>query len=90
MLLKRTNRNKDGYIPDYAAFNVPDEYVVGDINEFFRDLDHVCVLNPAGVKKFHSKNLEKEGLGEFGSRPLWLTWNKADWIIWFTNKSLAT
>ena len=53
MLLKRTNRNKDGYIPDYAAFNVPDEYVVGDINEFFRDLDHVCVLNSAGVDDKH-------------------------------------
>ena len=84
MLLKRTNRNKSGYIPDYAAFNVPDEYVVGDINEFFRDLDHVCVLNPAGVEKFHSKNLEQEGLGEFGSRPLWISLKKTDQIIQIT------
>ena len=65
MLSKRTHRNKDGYAPDYAAFNIPDAFVIGyalDYNEYFRDLDHVCVLNAAGVEKFNSKNLKKEGL----------------------------
>ena len=63
MLSKRTHRNKSGYAPDYAAFNVPDAFVIGyalDYNEYFRDLDHICVLNSDGVEKFSSKNLQNE------------------------------
>ena len=63
MLSKRTPLNTTGYIPDYAAFNIPNAFVVGyalDYNEFFRDLPHVCVLNDAGVKEFSSENLAKK------------------------------
>jgi len=55
MLSKRTPLNTTGYMPDYAAFNVPNAFVVGyalDYNEYFRDLPHVCVLNEAGRHKF--------------------------------------
>lgn len=60
MLSKRTPLNKTGYLPDYAAFNVPNAFVVGcgiDYNEHFRDLPHVAVLNDNGVETFSSKNL---------------------------------
>lgn len=63
MLSKRTPLNTTGYIPDYAAFNIPEAFVIGyalDYNEYFRDLPHICVLNAAGVEKFNSKNLKKE------------------------------
>ncbi|XP_072042061.1 hypoxanthine-guanine phosphoribosyltransferase-like isoform X2 [Amphiura filiformis] len=54
LLVKRTERSS-GYRPDYIGFEVPDKFLVGyalDYNEFFRDLNHVCVINEAGKKKF--------------------------------------
>ena len=38
LLVKRTSRS-NGYLPDYAGFSVPDKYIVGDLNEHFRDLE---------------------------------------------------
>lgn len=38
LLVKRTPRS-NGYLPDYAGFSVPDKYIVGDLNEHFRDLE---------------------------------------------------
>eukprot|EP00124_Ichthyophonus_hoferi_P005274 Ihof_evm1s723 gene=Ihof_evmTU1s723 len=41
LLLKRTP-DSNGYKPDYAGFQIPNEFVVGyclDYNEYFRDLD---------------------------------------------------
>jgi len=60
MLSKRTPLNTTGYVPDYAAFNVPEVFSVGyalDYNEYFRDLPHVCILNDEGKTKFAEKNL---------------------------------
>lgn len=37
------------------GFEIPDLFVVGyalDFNEYFRDLQHICVINPAGRDKF--------------------------------------
>lgn len=54
LLLKRTPRNI-GYRPDYIGFEIPDEFVVGyalDYNEYFRDLNHICVINEDGKKKY--------------------------------------
>lgn len=55
MLSKRTPLNTTGYLPDFAAFNVPNAFVVGyalDYNEYFRDLQHICILNEEGKEKF--------------------------------------
>jgi len=55
LLVKRTKGNL--YRPDYCGFEVPDKFVVGyaiDYNEYFRDLDHVCIVNEYGKKKFGS------------------------------------
>jgi len=44
-----------GYKPDYAGFSIPDYFVVGyclDYNEFFRDMDHICIINDAGKERF--------------------------------------
>ena len=41
--------------PDYVGFRIPDLFVIGyglDYNEFYRDLDHICVINEAGKKRF--------------------------------------
>ncbi|KAF7245744.1 Phosphoribosyltransferase domain-containing protein 1 [Varanus komodoensis] len=54
LLLKRTSQ-PDGYRPDYYGFEIPDLFVVGyalDYNEYFRDLNHICVINNHGKAKY--------------------------------------
>uniref|UniRef100_A0A8C2ZKU3 Phosphoribosyl transferase domain containing 1b n=1 Tax=Cyclopterus lumpus TaxID=8103 RepID=A0A8C2ZKU3_CYCLU len=45
-----------------VGFEIPDRFVVGyalDYNEYFRDLDHICVISENGKMKY---KIEKEGL----------------------------
>lgn len=54
LLVKRTPHSC-GYKPDYAGFEIPNHFVVGyalDYNEYFRDLQHICVINEAGKAKY--------------------------------------
>ncbi|XP_031409727.1 phosphoribosyltransferase domain-containing protein 1-like isoform X2 [Meleagris gallopavo] len=54
LLVKRTSW-PDGYRPDYYGFEIPDLFVVGyalDYNEYFRDLNHICVINDRGKAKY--------------------------------------
>eukprot|EP01147_Barroeca_monosierra_P004114 gene4114-49_t len=54
LFLKRTDRS-NGFKPDYIGFEVPDKFLVGyalDYNEYFRDLDHVAVLNRSAMDKY--------------------------------------
>lgn len=46
---------KPVFVPDYAGFSIPDKFIVGyglDYNEYFRDLDHVAVLNDRGKRRY--------------------------------------
>ncbi|XP_013908459.1 PREDICTED: phosphoribosyltransferase domain-containing protein 1 [Thamnophis sirtalis] len=54
LLVKRTVL-PDGFRPDYYGFEIPDLFVVGyalDYNEYFRDLNHLCVINNHGKAKY--------------------------------------
>jgi len=54
LLVKRTTRS-NGYRPDYIGFEVPDHFMIGyalDYNERFTDLNHICILNEEGRKKY--------------------------------------
>ncbi|KAL7746442.1 hypothetical protein RI367_008195 [Sorochytrium milnesiophthora] len=54
LFVKRTPKS-NGYIPDYVGFEIPDQFIVGyalDYNEYFRDLDHVCVINDHGKQTY--------------------------------------
>jgi len=56
LLLKR-NKNSTGYRPDYLGFEIPDSiWLIGyggfDYNDYFRDLDHIVILNEFGRKKY--------------------------------------
>ncbi|XP_040307126.1 phosphoribosyltransferase domain-containing protein 1 isoform X2 [Herpailurus yagouaroundi] len=54
LLVKRRPRS-DGFRPDYVGFEIPDLFVVGyalDYNEYFRDLNHICVINEHGKEKY--------------------------------------
>uniref|UniRef100_A0A452T257 Hypoxanthine phosphoribosyltransferase n=1 Tax=Ursus maritimus TaxID=29073 RepID=A0A452T257_URSMA len=54
LLVKRTPRS-DGFRPNYVGFEIPNLFVVGyalDYNEYFRDLNHICVINEHGKEKY--------------------------------------
>ncbi|XP_028605634.2 phosphoribosyltransferase domain-containing protein 1 isoform X2 [Podarcis muralis] len=54
LLVKRTSQ-PNGYRPDYYGFEIPNLFVVGyalDYNEYFRDLNHICVINNHGKAKY--------------------------------------
>lgn len=54
LLVKRTPLS-NGYRPNYIGFEIPNKFVVGyalDYNEHFRDLNHICVINESGKKKY--------------------------------------
>ncbi|KAI8644619.1 phosphoribosyltransferase-like protein [Parasitella parasitica] len=54
LLIKKTSRSNN-YVPDYVGFSIPDEFVVGyalDYNEYFRDLDHICIISETGKVKY--------------------------------------
>ncbi|KNC54777.1 hypoxanthine phosphoribosyltransferase [Thecamonas trahens ATCC 50062] len=54
LLVKRTPRS-NGFLPHYAGFSIPDKFLVGyalDLNEVFRDLNHICIISEAGIEKY--------------------------------------
>ncbi|KAK3526227.1 hypothetical protein QTP70_017782 [Hemibagrus guttatus] len=54
LFVKRTPRSS-GYRPDYFGFEVPDKFLVGyalDYNEYFRDLNHICILSDRAKEKY--------------------------------------
>ena len=54
LLTKRTPKSIN-FPAAYVGFNIPDKFVVGyclDYNEFFRDMDHICVMNSDGIKRY--------------------------------------
>ncbi|XP_009070485.1 PREDICTED: hypoxanthine-guanine phosphoribosyltransferase-like [Acanthisitta chloris] len=54
LLVKRTC-GSPGYRPDYTGFEIPDTFVVGyalDYNEYFRDLNHICILKENAKQKY--------------------------------------
>lgn len=55
LLVKRRTDQGINYRPDYCGFEIPDKFVVGyalDYNEYFRDLNHICVINEKGKEKY--------------------------------------
>lgn len=55
LLLKR-RPDCTGYRPDYLGFEIPNFFVIGyggfDYNEYFRDLNHICIINETGKAKY--------------------------------------
>ncbi|KAG5841559.1 hypothetical protein ANANG_G00167890 [Anguilla anguilla] len=54
LLVKRVE-NAVGRSPDYVGFEIPNRFVVGyalDYNEYFRDLNHICVISESGKMKY--------------------------------------
>lgn len=54
-LIAKRNPKAVGFSAQYVGFEVEDAFLVGynlDYNEAFRELDHLCVINKAGVTAF--------------------------------------
>nr|XP_014350974.1 PREDICTED: hypoxanthine-guanine phosphoribosyltransferase-like isoform X2 [Latimeria chalumnae] len=54
LLVKRKSRCLQVH-PDYVGFEIPDIFAVGyalDYNEYFRDLNHICILNEKAKGKY--------------------------------------
>jgi hypoxanthine phosphoribosyltransferase len=57
VLLKKEGRQEVSYEPDFAAFDIPDEFVVGyglDYEDMYRNLPFLAALEPDDLEK-HSK-----------------------------------
>ncbi|CAF1002018.1 unnamed protein product [Rotaria sordida] len=55
LFTKRRKDKKCIFKPDYSGFEVPDHFIVGyalDYNEYFRDLEHICVMKESGIAKY--------------------------------------
>lgn len=54
LLVKRVPHSS-ACVPDYVGFEIPNRFVVGyalDYNEYFRDLNHICVISDTGKMKY--------------------------------------
>ncbi|XP_066539757.1 hypoxanthine-guanine phosphoribosyltransferase [Hoplias malabaricus] len=54
LLVKRVPNGAET-LPDYVGFVIPNRFVVGyalDYNEYFRDLNHICVISETGKLKY--------------------------------------
>uniref|UniRef100_A0A8D2ZZQ6 Phosphoribosyltransferase domain-containing protein n=1 Tax=Scophthalmus maximus TaxID=52904 RepID=A0A8D2ZZQ6_SCOMX len=54
LLVKRVP-NMAQHLTDYVGFEIPNRFVVGyalDYNEYFRDLNHICVISKTGKMKY--------------------------------------
>ncbi|KAM9322250.1 hypoxanthine-guanine phosphoribosyltransferase-like [Pholidichthys leucotaenia] len=54
LLVKRVPHSSP-CVPNYVGFEIPDRFVVGyalDYNEYFRDLNHICVISESGKMKY--------------------------------------
>lgn len=58
LFYKRTAKNLTHYRPDYIGIELPDLFIVGcnlDYNNYFRDIQHVCVISKKGKDKYRSR-----------------------------------
>ncbi|XP_023805785.1 phosphoribosyltransferase domain-containing protein 1 [Oryzias latipes] len=54
LLVKRVPNTAES-LTDYIGFEIPNRFVVGyalDYNEYFRDLNHICVISKTGKLKY--------------------------------------
>ncbi|XP_071390097.1 phosphoribosyltransferase domain-containing protein 1b [Centroberyx affinis] len=54
-LLVKRGPHSSACLPDYVGFEIPNRFVVGyalDYNEYFRDLNHICVISESGKMKY--------------------------------------
>ena len=61
VLLRKEGRQEVDYQPDFVAFNIPDEFVVGyglDYEDMYRNLPYLAALEPADIARHKQMALE--------------------------------
>lgn len=56
-LLQKRVPHPSHFVVDYLGFSIPNHFVVGyclDYEEFFRDMDHICVIDQAALPKYNA------------------------------------
>jgi len=59
VLLRKEGRQEAAYEPDFAAFRIPDEFVVGyglDYEDMYRNLPYLAALEPEDLQR-HAKHV---------------------------------
>lgn len=54
LLSKRIKRNYECQ-EDFVGFSIPNKFIIGyglDYNQYFRDLNHICLLSKKGIAKY--------------------------------------
>jgi len=57
-LFVKRNPRSIGYVPHYIGFDIPDKFIIGynlDYNDYFRELNHVCVISDEAKERFSHK-----------------------------------
>jgi len=64
VLLRKRGRQEVDYQPDFVAFDIPDEFVVGyglDYEDMYRNLPYLAALEPADIAR-HAETAAESGL----------------------------
>ena len=73
VLLRKHGRQEVDYLPDFVAFDIPDEFVVGyglDYEDMYRNLPYLAALEPEDEAGAFLRVLHREGLRGSGEEPL--------------------
>lgn len=63
VLLRKNGRQEVEYLPDFVAFDIPDEFVVGyglDYEDMYRNLPYLAALEPDDIARHKSSMAESE------------------------------
>lgn len=63
VLLRKHGRQEVDYVPDFTAFNIPDEFVVGyglDYEDMYRNLPYLAALEPEDIAKHKQTSTEEQ------------------------------
>lgn len=63
VLLRKQGRQEVEYQPDFVAFDIPDEFVVGyglDYEDMYRNLPHLAALEPEDISRHHAATVENQ------------------------------
>jgi hypoxanthine phosphoribosyltransferase len=63
VLLRKHGRQEVDYQPDFVAFDIPDEFVVGyglDFEDMYRNLPHVAALEAEDIARHHVATAENQ------------------------------
>jgi hypoxanthine phosphoribosyltransferase len=65
VLLRKRGRQETDYQPDFTAFEIPDEFVVGyglDYEDMYRNLPYLAALEPEDIKRHEQMTRETQVL----------------------------